>query len=279
MSLLSKIYFRISWLSIDVVLGAIAGAIFFSKLLRVELEWEVYLLLGMAVWSIYTGDHLLDSRRKMESNLSPRHQFHLRHKIALSLILGLVLVGGVSFAYLIFGTSKELIWSLILGVLILSSMILIRKAGKSMVWSKEISIAIFYVLGIAWIPLLRVDAIDLNWDTWIVIACYILLAFMNLLILSQLDRKQDEQSGFHSSAQLFSSIQFIHLIRKLSFILLILELATFILFPSFFRPFSSLLMVMTLVHYLAFFNPKLSPEQVRVRTEAAFMLPFLLFFL
>lgn len=279
MHLLSKIYLRISWLSFDVVLGALAGALFFSKLLRVELGWEICLLLGLAVWSIYTMDHLLDSRRIAEVDFPARLQFHLRNSKILSAVLVLVVLAGLGFAYQVLGTSSELIWSLVLSVLILSSMLLIRKAGKSMVWSKEISIATFYVLGIIWIPLLRVEQIDLTWRSWVFIAVFIFLAFINLLMLSQLDRKQDEELGFHSAAQLFPSIQFIHLIRRACFLLLILELLTFVIFPSFYRPFSCILMVMTLIHYLAFFNPKLTSVQVRLRTEAAFMLPFLLYFL
>lgn len=279
MNLLSKLYLRFSWLSMDVVFGAIAGAVFFSKLLRVELGGAIYLLLGMAVWSIYTADHLLDSRKKTEANLSPRHQFHLRNSKVLSVILVLFLVVGLGLAYQIFGSSIELIWSLVLGGLILASMTLIRKAGKSMVWAKEISIAIFYVLGIAWIPLLRVDAIDLNWNSWAFLGAYILLALINLLILSHLDRKQDEEAGFASAAQLFSPISFIELIRRACFLFLILGLACFILFPSFYRPFACILVVMGLVHYLAFFNPKLSAEHVRMRTEAIFMLPLVLYFL
>ena len=168
---------------------------------------------------------------------------------------------------------------MILGGLILASMTLIRKAGKSMVWAKEISIAIFYVLGTAWIPLLRVDAIDLTWNSWAFIGVYMLLALINLLILSHLDRNQDAAAGFVSSAQLFSPISFIELIRRACFLFLIMVLACFILFTSFYRPFACVLVVMGLVHYLAFFNPKLSGEQVRMRTEAIFMLPLVLYFL
>jgi hypothetical protein len=263
----------------DVVFGAMAGAVFFSKLLRVELGGAIYLLLGMAVWSIYTADHLLDSRKKTEANLSPRHQFHLRNSKVLSVLLAVFILGGLGFAYQIFGSSRELVWSLVLGGLILASMTLIRKAGISMVWAKEISIAIFYVLGTAWIPLLRVDSIDLNWNSWTFIGCFILLALINLLILSHLDRKQDEEAGFTSAAQLFSPLSFIELIRRACFLFLILVLACFILFPSFYRPFACILLVMGLVHYLAFFNPKLTSEQVRMRTEAIFMLPLVLYFL
>jgi hypothetical protein len=279
MLLLEKIHLRLSWLSIDVVLGALAGLVFFSKLLRIQLEWQVFLLLGLAVWSIYTADHLLDSRQKTEVDLSPRHLFHLKCKNSLRISLGLVLICGLSLAYYTFGLSSELVWSLILGVLISASMLLIRLAGRRMAWAKEISIALFYVLGIAWIPLLRVKVLDLSWEIILFLGSYILLALINLLILSHLDRRQDQLGGFFSSALLFSPIKFIGLIRRLCFLSLLIGLTSFILLPSFYRPFACILMVMSLVHYLAFFNPKISAEKVRLRTEAVFILPVLLYFL
>jgi hypothetical protein len=279
MLLLEKIHLRLSWLSIDVVLGALAGLVFFSKLLRIELESQVFLLLGLAVWSIYTADHLLDSHKKTEVNLSPRHFFHLKYKNSLRIILVLVLICGLILAYYTFGLGSELVWSLILGTMISVSMLLIRLGGRSMAWAKEISIALFYVLGIAWIPLLRVKVLDLNWEIIFFLGSYTLLALINLLILSHLDRGYDQLSGFFSSALLFLPIKFIGLIRKLCFLSLLIGLASFILLPSFYRPFACILMVMALVHYLAFFNPKLSAEKVRLRTEAVFILPVLLYFL
>jgi hypothetical protein len=279
MLLLEKIHLRLSWLSIDVVLGALAGLVFFSKLLRIELESQVFLLLGLAVWSIYTADHLLDSHKKTEVNLSPRHFFHLKYKNSLRIILVLVLICGLILAYYTFGLGSELVWSLILGTMISVSMLLIRLGGRSMAWAKEISIALFYVLGIAWIPLLRVKVLDLNWEIIFFLGSYTLLALINLLILSHLDRGYDQRSGFLSSALLFLPIKFIGLIRKLCFLSLLIGLASFILLPSFYRPFACILMVMALVHYLAFFNPKLSAEKVRLRTEAVFILPVLLYFL
>lgn len=279
MLLLEKIHLRLSWLSIDVVLGALAGLVFFSKLLRIELESQVFLLLGLAVWSIYTADHLLDSHKKTEVDLSLRHFFHLKYKNSLRIILVLVLICGLILAYYTFGLGSELVWSLILGTMISVSMLLIRLGGRSMVWAKEISIALFYVLGIAWIPLLRVKVLDLNWEIIFFLGSYTLLALINLLILSHLDRGYDQRSGFLSSALLFLPIKFIGLIRKLCFLSLLIGLASFILLTSFYRPFACILMVMALVHYLAFFNPKLSAEKVRLRTEAVFILPVLLYFL
>ncbi len=268
----------ISWLSIDVVFGAMAGMLFFSELLHVRMELGIYALLGMAVWSIYTLDHLLDAMRD-SGELSERHQFHSRYKrILFPVLLGMVVLGGWG-AYWIFGLGRELLLSGILAGFIVLSRFLIWKAGASLSWLKELSIAVYYVLGISWMPLLRAEAMDRIWEVYAFFGAYLFLAFLNLLMLSYLDRKQDQSVGFTSAAQAIPPLKMLGIIRRLAFLLIFSSLAAFILMPSFFRAFSCLLLLMSLIHYLNFFNPKLSPSEKRMRMEAAFLIPFLLFFL
>ncbi|MDF2158794.1 hypothetical protein [Algoriphagus sp. CAU 1675] len=276
MHFLKEFYLRLTWLSIDVVLGAMGGMLFFSKLLRVDLVWEIYALLGLTVWSIYTADHLLDSRRKAEFDLSPRHQFHARNQTLLVFALAIVVLLGLAGAYFVFGLGAELSWSLVLGVLIAGSMGLIRLAGNAVNGLKEISTALFYCLGIAWIPILRADPLDMNWIFWAFFAGFSGLAFLNLLMLSFLDRKQDLALGFSSAARLFSEVGLLNLIRRMAFLLIFLGLFGFIFLPSLYKFQACLLLIMCLIHYLSFFNSKLTADEVRMRTEAAFMLPWFL---
>ena len=268
----------ISWLSIDVVFGAMAGMLFFSKLIHVSLNWGIFALLGLAVWSIYTLDHLLDARRD-SGNLSPRHQFHRKNRTVLFLILLVVVVIGIVGAYLLLGIGGELLLSGLLAGFILLSRFLIWKAGSSLSWLKELSIAVYYVLGISWMPLFRAEAVDRIWEVFAFFGAYLFLAFLNLLMLSYLDREQDQSAGFTSAAQAIPPLKMLEIIRRLAFLLIFSSLAAFILMPSFFRAFSCLLLLMSLIHYLNFFNPKLSPSEKRMRMEAAFLIPFLLIFL
>lgn len=265
----------ISWLSIDVVFGAMSGMLFFSELLHVRLEWGIYALLGMAVWSIYTLDHLLDAMRS-NTDLSPRHQFHRDHKLVLSLCLFLVVLLGGMGAYWTLDFSRELGFSGLLAGFIVLSRYLIWKAGSSLSWLKELSISVYYVLGISWMPMLRAEAVDRVWEVYAFFGGYLLLAFLNLLMLSFLDRKQDQSAGFTSAAQAIPPIKMLELIRRLAFGLIFLSLAAFILLPSFYRAFSCLILLMSLVHYLNFFNPKLDTSEKRMRMEAAFLIPWLL---
>jgi hypothetical protein len=268
----------ISWLSIDVVFGAMAGMLFFSELLHIRLEWGIYGLLAAAVWSIYTLDHLWDARRDAV-HLSYRHQVHRRYgRLLLGVLLIVVVFGGVG-AIWILGLGRELLLSGILAGVIVLSRYLIWKAGASLSWLKELSIAVYYVLGIAWMPLLRAEPLDRVWEVYGFFGAYLGLAFLNLLMLSFLDRREDQSAGFTSAAQAIPPLRMVALIRRLAFGLIFLSLAGFILLPSFYRSFSCLILMMSLVHYLNFFNAGLSPSEKRMRMEAAFGIPWLLIFL
>ena len=266
----------ISWLSIDVVLGAMAGMLFFSQLLHVQLGWEIYALLGLCVWVIYTADHLLDSRKKVQIDLSPRHQFHARNQKTLLFSLALATLLGLLGAIWVLGWTRELLWSLVLAGAIGGSMTLIRLGGNAGNGLKELSTAVFYVLGIAWIPLLRAEALDRDWRLGAFLLVFTLLAFLNLLMLSWMVRKKDEIAGFPSAAQLIQPTQLLDWIRRLALLLIIASLALFIALPSFFRMYSCILLIMVILHFLIFFNKNLNENQIRTRMEAVFLLPWIL---
>ncbi len=266
----------ISWLSIDVVFGAMAGMLFFEELFHVNLHWPAYVLLALAVWSIYTLDHLLDISKKSEA-LSERRAFHLANWKTLIALLVIAIVSGLIGAFWWFGWGQELQLTLVLAMLILGSNVLIRKAGQG--WMKELSIALFYVVGIVWLPLLRASGVDMDWQHLIFIPLYVSVGFLNLLMLSFLDQDEDQTNGFFSAISSLHPIQLIRWIRFLAFVIIFASLAGFILFSSFYRPFACIMLLMSLVHYLTFFQTGLSPEQKRMRMEASFMLPGLLLFL
>lgn len=276
MKQLTILFQYISWLSIDVVFGAMAGMFFFEKLLHASLQWPAYLLLALAVWSIYTLDHLLDVRKK-NLPLSQRRTFHLANWKTLFFFLGVAVPIGLVGAFWWFGWGKELQLTLGLAIMILGSKLLIRKAGPG--WMKELSIAVFYVVGIVWLPLLRTNGIDLVWQDLVFLPAYMSLAFLNLLMLSFLDQDEDQKAGFFSATYSVSPILLVKWIQKLAFSLIFILLACFVIFSSFYRPFSCILLVMALIHYLTFFQAGLSPEGKRMRMEASFLLPTLLLFL
>jgi hypothetical protein len=273
MRLIQQFFTLFSWLSLDVVIGAMASLYFFQELLHVSLDWPAFVLLGFAVWTIYNLDHLLDAR-KITNTSSPRRAFHRKYQVILGVGILIAVLSGLVGAFYWMGWAKEFQLTLILALSMFGCRWAIQKFGPVLL--KEVSIALFYVVGTIWLPLLRAEAADLTWAVLIFAALFFVMALLNLWMLSFLDREEDRQDGFLSIAQVYPSLQLIQWIRSLSFLGIFATLAVFILLPSFYRPFSCLLLLLLLVHYLTFFQTRLSSTQKRQRMELAFWIPWLL---
>jgi hypothetical protein len=219
-----------SWLSLDVVFGAMASMYFFQELVHVQLEWHTFVLLGLAVWTIYSLDHLLDARQSKGSS-SPRRVFYKQNKLVLSLGIIVAVVAGLAGAFYWLGWDKEMQLTLILALAMGGCRWAIQKLGPVVL--KEVSIALFYVVGCLWLPILRAEAQDLSWQALAFAIVFFLLALLNLWMLSFLDREEDRQDGFVSIAMLLPSLQMIQWIRKLGFLGIFGTMAAFIFLPSF----------------------------------------------
>lgn len=262
----------ISWLSLDVVLGAMAGMLFFSKLLHVQLPWPPYILLGLAVWCIYNLDHYLDARKAALN--SPRRQFHQNAHQAMLVSLGFFGVLGLIGGFWWFGWGLELQLTLGLGSLIGGIRLLVWKYGQG--WMKEFSIAIFYVIGISWLPLLRSNHLDRTHWLLVFFGLYLGLALLNLLILSQLDSEEDRQAGFFAATRGSSISSLRQWTDYLSWILIGLCLLLFILSPSFYKLFIALILMMTVVHGVVFSRSDPQAEKQRLVMEWTFSIPWVL---
>ena len=279
MQFLFKIYQRLTWLSLDVVLGSMAGMLFFGRALRVELNWQEYALLGMAVWCIYTADHLMDARKLAAEHAEDRHHFHLIYQKPLMINLGTVGCVGLVWAIKFFGFSQELFFGAGLGVVILAIMLAVRKLASKQVRLKELSSAIFYVIGISWLSWYEAPAIDYTWTAFGLTILYMGLAYLNLIMLSSLDKDSDSESGFSSIATLIPQEKLNPRIHQLAIGLMLVALIGLLLVNSLYRIFPGLVLLMLLVHYLSFFKSGLSSEQIRMRMEIAFLIPAILLLL
>ena len=63
-------------LSLDVVLGAVSVGVFATQLLQVKANPYWWIILAVAVWVIYTFDHLVDGFKKKGESTIYRHRFH-----------------------------------------------------------------------------------------------------------------------------------------------------------------------------------------------------------
>ena len=91
-------YFR--WLSLDIALGGAILVGFVGNELSLEVPFVVQSATFIALWMIYTIDHLSDAHR-IEVPAMPRHQFHKRHKEKFyRALMAIALLGLVNLLFL-----------------------------------------------------------------------------------------------------------------------------------------------------------------------------------
>lgn len=271
------IYEKLNLLSLDVVAGACSGMYFFADLMKVDLSWKIYLLLALAVWSIYTFDHLLDAKKVGRPALSSRHRFHQNHFKFLKLLLLIAIISGLILAFLFLPSIEMLGSGLALALLIVLTMTFLRIAGKKMAAVKEFSTAFFYVAGLVLIPVLNLDHAfsSANWAFFL--GAYFLLAWFNLVFLSYSDGAQDLAEGQASISTVIGMKETRKLLWGLSIIGLVYLVVLFLILPSYFHIYTLIWGLMLLMHIISFMeSPANDTMKTRRRLELSFSLPFLL---
>ncbi len=195
-----KLYKQLQILSIDVAFGAAAGAFLVSQVLSIQLPFIIYFSLTMAVWLIYTIDHLMDAAKMQQKAITPRHVFHQKYyKELLWIWLTLFLITGcLCLAYLPITTIKL---GLIAAMLVVAHLVLVNLLGTkiSILVQKELGVAITYSTGVVVGPLSMMKAIPHY--LWWVLAQLFLYAFINLLEFSYFEKEVDKKQGQTSIAR------------------------------------------------------------------------------
>ena len=269
-------YGYLQMLSIDIVIGACAGMLFFDRLIGADLRLFLYLLLALAVWCIYTFDHLLDAWQIKKAASTPRHAFHQKHFKILTIIL-LILGGlGLGMAFYFLKIKFIVFTGVALGSLILLSFVLLKIFPRQWVFFKEISIAVLYVVGIMLAPYFHNDLVIIPEAFWLLGLAYVLVAWFNTLYLGMLDRESDKVDGLYSFALALGKDRSIKLLFALMAIKLSYIVSLYLILHSSSYIHISIILIMALIHCIAFLERKTDIEGVRRRLDACFMLPFIL---
>ncbi len=260
--MMANLYRRLNILSIDVALGAMCGALFFAKLLQVQVLVYGIICLGLTVWIIYTVDHLLDAKRIGREASTERHRFHQQHfKSLVNGVLGAVLINAV---LMFFMREQVLLGGAFLSVGV-GLYLLINRYLKIL---KELLISILYTCGIL-MPSIMITSFSWLETPWIVVFQFILVAFLNLLVFSWYDWEHDMKDGTTS----FATKMGIKTTRAC--ILMLFGCVVMGLFYTTILSASLLLVVMALFQVLIFLSKKhlIHNDRFRMAGEAVFMLP------
>ena len=263
-------------LSIDIVIGACAGMLFFDRLIGADLRALLYLLLALAVWCIYTFDHLLDARHIKKAASTPRHAFHQRHFKKLAILLAILGSLGLGLALYFLKIKFIVFTGVALGSLILISFLLLKTFPQRWVFLKEISIATLYVGGIMLAPYFHNDLERIPQAFWLLGLAYVLVAWFNTLYLGMLDRDSDEEDGLYSFALTVGEGRSNKLLTGLMVFMLIHIIALYFFLSSRYYLHISLVLIMALNHCIVFLQNRSSSDDARRKLDACFMLPLFL---
>ncbi|MFN0048821.1 MAG: hypothetical protein ACKVOU_06855 [Cytophagales bacterium] len=191
-----KIIRLFSFLNMDVALGACTISFLISKYFEVKLPFFAYLLLFMAVMAIYIADHLLDDFKIKHTNISERRQFYRTNNGYLYFALFNMVWGGflISLVYLpnfIFARAYIIVG--FVAFYVIFDYFLTSKPIP-----KELIIAILYVAGVGFYPIMLQNYVDC--DGIILLIAILLIAIENLLIYSVIDFQDDINCGLTSIA-------------------------------------------------------------------------------
>ncbi|HSG68162.1 MAG TPA: hypothetical protein VK994_05600 [Bacteroidales bacterium] len=219
MMILARIYKRLNLLSIDVCLGAVAGGIMAWHVLEVKPPWAYWVILPLSVWLVYTADHIIDGLKPHVSLSHQRHIFHLnnRKKLVIAAIPTGIATAFLAFTYL---PLPVILYGCLLGTAVLLYLFLIMKIPRRApgVLQKELIIALLYVAGI-WGPLVVMRSSPGAYD-WLVMTVFLLLALADLLLLSIIEFKADQEAGQHSFPGSFGPQRAMALFKTVSIIAL-----------------------------------------------------------
>ena len=273
------VYFRI--LSLDVVLGAGLMCYFYAYCLRINPAWTAYMALGIAVWLIYTLDHLWDARKIPHEANTLRHRFHQKNFVVLSIVWLIIALLGAWLALSLL-TQAVFWYGLILCALVLGHFLLSLIDGlkNTLFIQKETRTALIYSLGVALAPVsLSLDFSYLMLS--LITAQVFLIAWVNLLIISYFEYESDQRDVHISTAIKLGKGKTIKLVNILIVSQIIVGLISFVLFDIYlFLPlFILILMSLTLVLIIEKRSYFKENERYRALSDAIFYLPIILILL
>ncbi len=247
---MSTIWKYIQFLSLDVVAGAVISSLFVSRTIGVRIDSPILIGLGIAIWLIYTVDHLMDANAIKGPAKNPRHAFHQRNfKILVALAVGAFLLGLWNISFLRMETIKfGGILIFCVGVYFFT----IRMAQRKSLLHKEVSAAMIYGFGVFAGPLSMTH--EISTTTAFLFVQFFIIVLLNLFIFPLYEIESDRQDSMDSIAISLGEQRvrrMIHFFFALSFVMLMIGFLMFGEFWSLNYWFRAQYLLMAMVVVLA----------------------------
>ena len=269
-----SLYKKFNWLSLDVVIGAMA-AYRMAALLADGFglfQWQTAVVLGLVVFIIYGLDRIIDNRNIVQN--TARHQFRNQHKILIirvligCLIATTVLLFWLPKAVIFFGIG---LFAFVVGYLLMVSI------TQSKGWfeaAKDVIVPLVYALGVWGIaavpqPYISQESLILFFPFW-------LIAQQNLLIIAYFESFEAEDG---ESLPIILGEDSTKIALNIIFLLVIMLCFWVIMISPYHYAVrvAILLIVMATIQHFIWKNPQrwLENDTYRLITEGVFLIPLL----
>ncbi|MEQ6121569.1 hypothetical protein [Reichenbachiella sp. MALMAid0571] len=241
MALLLK-YIR--FLSLDIALGAVVLSIVIAKFIGIEMPLSISLCLGIAIWIIYTLDHLIDAFKSDKVPTIQRHLFHRQHSRLLIVALVVTVFGGL---YIVLSLPAiTFVYGIILTMLVLVYFGIIY--FFKWFYLKEIFVAAVYALGVFVGPVSLNNGQIVPVITMLFLQTFF-LALINLILFSYFEYHQDKKDQNPSIVIRIGQEKTRQLLKMLFSVLLIIQLYSIVDFGADIKilSFNILFIAMTMV--------------------------------
>jgi hypothetical protein len=264
-----RLYGIFNTLSLDIVAGAVASALFFARIFEVHIRPYGFVSLALTVWIIYTVDHLRDAKRIRHQASTERHRFHQRNFRALIYCVAIAWV--LDLLTIVFIRTKIIEW----GVILFGIVALYLVGERSLRFAKELFIACLYSCGVL-LPSLALTEMRMDTSHYLLIIQFGIVAWINLLMFSWFDHTFDQQDNQYSFVTIFgkSATQFFLTgLVAINFCVAILQIS---LYGLTLPVLIVLLMNTTLLMIFLFRNRLAKNDLYRFAGDGVFFFPILL---
>lgn len=251
---------------------------FVASFMKVTVDFSIYVSLFIAVWLIYTIDHLIDASRIKEKAHTFRHHFHQKYFRQLTVIWVVTFLCGVLFSVLVLPGSTIKV-GFIASALVIVHLVLVYLLGTrvSIFIQKELGVAFTYCVGIIVGPLSMSSGLS-GFGYFLIFQIFI-LALLNLLEFSWFDRTLDLKQGQTSVVRGLGEKVVLEVVFFLFTLFVLTLVVAFLFFPEY-GQYELILGLMGGALFLVFVfqNYFKIQERYRVFGDLVFLFPALLLF-
>jgi len=252
-----KVYKIIHFLSLDIVLGALAVSCFAARMFGSSPGWSWWAALAISVWILYMVDHLIDTWRYRKKSKREIHTYLMKRYWFMLGLLGLAIIMD---SVLILNFMER---SLTKAILALGGLVFlfyafrhIFRRNRLLFIPGETFVLLFYLAGTWMGPFLTRGELDLQADHLLILIMMAGVLLMNLGIISLYDVGLDSRLGISTLARTFGQKSTRNLLFATALIVILLSLMQFMVGDTGRTTgFALILAGMTLLYLLILFLP------------------------